>query len=68
MRADAIIERVLGVDGDVALVSHGQFLRVLIARWLEQAPVEGSRFALHTATLTVLGYERETRVLQQLNP
>jgi probable phosphoglycerate mutase len=66
-RADAIIERVLAVDGDVALVSHGQFLRVLIARWLEQAPVEGSRYALHTATLTVLGYERDTRVLQQLN-
>jgi probable phosphoglycerate mutase len=66
-RADAIIGRVLGVDGDVALVSHGQFLRVLIARWLEQAPVEGSRYALHTATLTVLGYERDTRVLQQLN-
>lgn len=67
VRADAIIERVLGVDGDVALVSHGQFLRVLIARWLEQAPVEGSRYALETATLTVLGYERETRVLEQLN-
>jgi probable phosphoglycerate mutase len=66
-RADAIIERVLAVDGDVAIVSHGQFLRVLIARWLEQAPVEGSRYALHTATLTVLGYERDTRVLQQLN-
>jgi broad specificity phosphatase PhoE len=67
VRADAIIERVLAADGDVALVSHGQFLRVLVARWLEQAPVEGSRYALHTATLTVLGYERETRVLQQLN-
>ena len=67
VRADAIIERVLSADGDVALVSHGQFLRVLIARWLEQAPVEGSRYALHTATLTVLGYERDTRVLQQLN-
>jgi broad specificity phosphatase PhoE len=66
-RADMVLERVLGVDGAVALVSHGQFLRVLIARWLEQAPLEGCRFALHTATLTVLGYERETRVLQQLN-
>lgn len=66
-RADAVIERVLGVDGDVAIVSHGQFMRVLIARWLEQAPVEGSRYALDTATLTVLGYERETRVLRTLN-
>jgi broad specificity phosphatase PhoE len=66
-RADAVLERVLGVDGAVALVSHGQFLRVLIARWLEQPAAEGSRYALRTATLSVLGYERETRVLCQLN-
>ena len=66
-RADAVLARVLDVDGSVALVSHGQFLRVLIARWLEQPAVEGSRYALLTATLTVLCYERETRVLEQLN-
>ncbi len=66
-RADAVIERVLAIDGPVAIVSHGQFLRVLIARWVEQAAAEGARFALHTATLTVLGYERETRVVDRLN-
>lgn len=67
VRADAIIERVGAIDGPVAIVSHGQFLRVLIARWVEQDAAEGARFALHTATLTVLGCERETRVIDRLN-
>jgi broad specificity phosphatase PhoE len=66
-RADRVIERVLGAGGDVALVSHGHLLRVLTARWLELPPVEGRRFALDTATLSVLGSEREVRAVRHWN-
>jgi broad specificity phosphatase PhoE len=58
-RADRVIERVLAGPGDVLCFAHGHVLRILAARWLELPPVEGRRFALSTATLSVLGWERE---------
>ena len=66
-RADRVIERILAAGGDVALFSHGHFLRVLTARWLELPAVEGRRFALDTATLSVLGTEREVRAVLRWN-
>lgn len=46
---------------------HGHLLRVLAARWLEQAPEEGAWYRLDTATISVLGWERETRVILRWN-
>lgn len=66
-RADAVIARVEQVDGDVALVSHGHFLRVLAARWLGLDPVEGRRLMLDTATLCVLGTERDLHAIRLWN-
>jgi hypothetical protein len=42
-------------------------LRILAARWLDLPPVEGRRFALSTATLSVLGWEREIADVQRWN-
>jgi probable phosphoglycerate mutase len=66
-RANAVIERALQADGDVALFAHGHLLRVLAACWLEFAPQAGRKFALNTASISVLGYERETRVIRSWN-
>jgi probable phosphoglycerate mutase len=66
-RADRVVARLLAAGGDVAVVSHGHFLRVLAARWLDLPPVEGRRFALDTATVSVLGTEREARVVRLWN-
>jgi broad specificity phosphatase PhoE len=66
-RADRIIERVLGVDGDVALFAHGHILRVLSARWLQTRPDKGRLFALDTGSISILGYEHQTRVIQEWN-
>lgn len=66
-RADRILAEVAGVDGDVALVAHGHVLRILTARWLGLAPVEGRLFALATGAVSILGWEREVRVIWRWN-
>lgn len=67
VRADRVIEHVADGDGTVALFGHSHMFRVLIARWLGLPAVDGSLFILDTSSISVLAYERETRVLQRLN-
>jgi probable phosphoglycerate mutase len=66
-RADRVIERVRGIIGDVALFGHGHILRVVTARWLGLPPDRGRSFGLDTATVSVLGYEREEPVIRRWN-
>jgi broad specificity phosphatase PhoE len=66
-RAGTVLARALQADGDVALFAHGHILRILTARWLDLPPDCGRLFALATATVSTLGYERETRVIAQWN-
>ena len=58
-RADRVIARLRLLEGDVPLFSSGHFLRVLTARWLGLEPSSGRLFYLGTATLSVVGYERD---------
>jgi probable phosphoglycerate mutase len=66
-RAERVLARVRGVDGDVALFAHGHILRVIAARWLEQPALEAEHYYLSTASLSVLGRERETPVIDRWN-
>jgi len=67
VRAEAVIARALAAGGDTALFAHGHILRILTARWLQLAPDCGRLFALSTATVSVLGYEHDTRVISCWN-
>ena len=71
-RADGVIERALAAaegkgDGRVALFAHAHILRILAVRWLELPARDGRLFVLGTGSLSVLGWERETRVVASWN-
>ena len=66
-RADRVIERLLPSGGDVLVFSHGHFLRVLAARWIEADPLLASRLELATATISELGWETDRRVVEAWN-
>jgi probable phosphoglycerate mutase len=66
-RADRVIAAVRGATGDVALFAHGHVLRVIGARWVGLAPDHGRHLALSTAAVSVLGWERETPVIDRWN-
>jgi broad specificity phosphatase PhoE len=68
-RAAHLLDRVTGAlaTGDVILVGHGHFSRVLTAAWLGMAASEGVRFALDPAGINVLGTERGERQVVRAN-
>jgi broad specificity phosphatase PhoE len=67
VRVDRVIAEAAAADGPVALFAHGHLLRILAARWLGLEAAGGRLFALDPATISVLGYERETRVIRRWN-
>jgi broad specificity phosphatase PhoE len=67
-RADRIIDRIRTEGGNrVLLFGHGHFLRVLGARWIGQAAGAGAHLVLHTATVSVLGWEHGTPAILTWN-
>ena len=50
-------------EGDVVLVGHGHFLRVLAARYLDLSPSQARHLGLGTASVSVLGHEHEWRAV-----
>lgn len=58
-RADRLIARLRGMDGKVALFSHGHFGRVLGVRWIGLPVIAGQHFLLGTSSLSVLGQEHD---------
>jgi probable phosphoglycerate mutase len=66
-RANRVIARAAANGGHVALFAHGHILRILAACWIQSPPVTGSRLALSTGAVSVLGFEHQTRVISMWN-
>jgi probable phosphoglycerate mutase len=81
-RADGVIARALAAASEprsedpdlghpdvrkVALFAHAHILRILAARWIGLEARGGELFALGTGSVSVLGWERETRVIERWN-
>ncbi|MGW1744699.1 histidine phosphatase family protein [Streptomyces sp. NPDC002092] len=68
-RADRVLSRVAAAlpDGDVILVAHAHFLRVLTARRLGLHPADGRLFQLATGTVGRLSTEHDRPVIAEWN-
>jgi broad specificity phosphatase PhoE len=56
-RADRLLTRLGSLSGKVALFSHGQFGRVLAARWIGLPVAQGQHLSIDPASIGVLGFE-----------
>jgi probable phosphoglycerate mutase len=66
-RVDQVIARARAAPGDSLAFAHGHVLRALTARWLGLPVRDGRLFELATATISVLGWEREQPVIERWN-
>jgi len=69
VRAQRVIDTALTAapEGDTLLVAHGHILRILAATWLGLPPRSARLLSLVPASLSILGYEHDQRVLQTWN-
>lgn len=69
-RADRLIARLCTIQGTLALFSHGHFSVALAVRWIGLKLVEGQHFALHTASVSLLGidaHHADRRIIELWN-
>lgn len=68
-RADRVLARVdtALAEGDVVLVAHAHFLRILTARRLGLPPADGRLFQLATGTVSRLSTEHDRPVIAEWN-
>ncbi|SDC24652.1 histidine phosphatase family protein [Nocardioides lianchengensis] len=66
-RLDRVVARARAVDGATLVFAHGHSLRALAARWLGLPVSEGRLLRLDTATVSVLGEERDNPVVLRWN-
>ena len=60
-RADRLIARVRGIEGDILAFSSGHIIRMIAARWLGLRPDAGRFFFCRPASVGVLAFEHNNR-------
>ena len=66
-RVDRVIARVAAASADVLAFAHGHVLDVLAARWVGLDGRNGGMFQLDPATLSILAWHHDDRVIAQWN-
>ena len=66
-RAAAVVESLLVLRGRVALFSHAHFLRALGGCWISGSAALGEHLYLDTASVSILGFDHESRALRRWN-
>lgn len=55
-RADRVFQRLRGIEGNIAIFSHGHFCCALAVRWIDLSIQNGQHFVLNPASLSILGF------------
>jgi probable phosphoglycerate mutase len=66
-RARELFDQLAGTRGDVLLVSHGHFLRVLSATYVGEAPAWGAHLAIGAGSVSILGGEHGVPAIASWN-
>jgi broad specificity phosphatase PhoE len=66
-RADRVVDRLRRTDGRALVFGHGHALRILAARWATLPAATAAHLVLDTASISVLGWERETAAILRWN-
>lgn len=68
-RADRVLGRIRESlpAGDVIVVGHGHFNRILAARWVGLPAADGQHLWLDTGTVCVLGFEHDHPAIRRWN-
>ncbi|MGH9132143.1 MAG: histidine phosphatase family protein, partial [Acidimicrobiales bacterium] len=67
VRADRVVATIRAGTGEVAVFSHGHFLRVLASRWVGLGPECGALLALDAGGVCRLAWEHENPVINLWN-
>jgi probable phosphoglycerate mutase len=67
VRADKVIQKLVVLNGNIAIVSSGHFLRVLASRWILQPCEFGKHLLLSTASISILSKDRGIPVISAFN-
>jgi probable phosphoglycerate mutase len=68
VRTDRVIARARRNEGTVVVVAHAHLLRILAARWVGLPADAGRHLTLDPGGWGLLGWERETPVIERWNP
>ena len=66
-RVDQVNAELTAAGGVTLLFAHAHLLRILAARFCGLPPVDGQHLVLDPASISVLGWERETPVIERWN-
>ncbi len=55
-RADRVFQGLRGIEGNIAIFSHGHFCCALAVRWIGLSIQNGQHFVLNPASLSILGF------------
>jgi probable phosphoglycerate mutase len=66
-RAERVVEMVRSSPGDVLVFAHAHILRIVATRWVGSDARNARSFSLAPATISILGWERETPVVSLWN-
>jgi probable phosphoglycerate mutase len=62
-RAINFLKKIEGIEGTIAVFSSAHLLRMMATVWLELPPRDGRLFLLSPASISILGFEHQSKII-----